>query len=84
MAENDPREFTCMVGETTLVKWGLGQMAGPGTTQVRSLEEWLDLWLTIPEEQWASYDGNELDVEYVSPALEAELSITPTVAYRHN
>lgn len=62
MVENDPQEFTCMVGEETLLKWALGQFAGPGSTQVQSLEEWLDLWLDTPEEQWASYDGEEREV----------------------
>lgn len=84
MAENDPREFTCMVGEETLVKWGLNQWAGPGTTQVRNLEEWLDLWLDTPEEQWAGYDRTDRSVSYCSPALLAELDIEPTVAYRWN
>src|SRR6185369_7834653 len=56
MAENDPKEFTCMVGEETLVQWGLGRSAGPGSTSVCSLEEWLDLWLDTPEEEFASYD----------------------------
>lgn len=84
MAENDPSEFTCMVGEGTLVKWALNQYAGPGSTSVRNLEEWLDLWLDTPDEQWASYDGNERDVEFCSEELESELGFKPTVAYRHN
>lgn len=76
MAENDPKEFTCMVGEETLIQWGLGRSAGPGYTHVRSLEEWLDLWLNTPEEQWASYDSAEravtLDYEdYLDDAKEA-------------
>ena len=40
LAESDPKEFTCMVGEETLVSWALGEYAGPGTTQVKSWEEW--------------------------------------------
>lgn len=83
MANDDPEEFTYMVGEKTLVAWGLGQYAGPGSTQVKSLEEWLDLWLDTPEEQWASYDGAERDVERCGK-LREELGFTPTVAYRHN
>lgn len=84
MADNDPKEFACIVGEETLIQWGLGRSAGPGSTHVRSLEEWLDLSLDNPEEQWASYDGSECSVDWVSPALEAELGYTPEVAYRHN
>ena len=84
MATNDSKEFTCMVGEDTLVKWGLGQYAGPGNSQVKSLEEWLDLHLDIPEETWGHYDGSELDVTDSSQELQDELGFIPTVAYRHN
>ena len=70
MAENDPQEFSCIVGEKTLVAWSLGQSAGPGTTQVSSLEEWLDLWLDTPEEEWARYDGKERAVEVNRAAAE--------------
>lgn len=74
MAENDPKEFTCMVGEGTLVNWALGQSDGPGSTHVRSLDEWLDLSLDAPEEHFASYDGQETDCE-ISRALAEELGI---------
>jgi len=87
MARNDPSEFTCMVGESTLVAWALGQYAGPGTSQVKNLEEWLDLFLDAPEEELASYDGAELDVDRISTALCEELGIEPSdsmVAYRTN
>ena len=83
MAENDPKEFACMVGEQTLVSWALGQSAGPGSTQVTSLEEWLDLWLDTPEEQWASYDSEEHEVTRSGKIVE-ELGFTPGVVYRHN
>lgn len=61
LAATDPEEFACLVGEKTLVRWALNQLAGPGSTQVRNLNEWLDLWLDTPEEQWASYDGIEIE-----------------------
>jgi hypothetical protein len=73
MAENDPTEFTCMVGEQTLVSWALGQYGGPGSTQVTSLEGWLDLWLDTPEEHFARYDGNMWEPDRLSPALLEEL-----------
>lgn len=82
-AKGDPENFTCMVGEDTLVSWALGQPAGPGTTEVCSLDEWLDLWLHTPEEEWASYDNAERDVERVGRLVD-ELGFTPTVAYRTN
>lgn len=74
MAERDPKEFTCMVGEETLVSWALGQSAGPGSTHVRSLDEWLDLSLDCPEEHFATYDGLEVDCE-ISRALAEKLNI---------
>jgi hypothetical protein len=83
MAESDPSEFRCIVGDDTLVKWALGQYAGPGYNQVRSLEEWLDLWLDTPEEEFASYDSDERQVQRVGN-LRIELGFTPTVAYRCN
>ena len=83
MAENDPKEFTCLVGEDTLVQWGLGRSAGPGSTKVNSLEKWLDLHLNVPEEEFAGYDGAERDVQR-SAKVREELGFTPTVAYRHN
>ena len=62
MSRNDPREFRAMVGDETLIAWALGEYAGPGSTSVRSLDEWLDLWLDTPEEYFASYDGREARV----------------------
>jgi len=79
MAHNDPKEFTCMVGEETLVQWGLGNWAGPGSTAVQSLQEWLDLWLETPEEHFGSYDGTEREFNCKHPDWSDY-----TVAYRHN
>ena len=61
MAENDPAEFICMVGEETLVKWALNQYAGPGNEKAKNLEGWLNITANYPEEHWASYDGNEIE-----------------------
>jgi hypothetical protein len=82
LARYDPEEFRSMVGDESLVAWALGDWAGPGTTKVRSLDEWLDLWLDIPEEHFASYDGNTCEVKDASPALVEELGFVPKVAYR--
>ncbi len=79
MAENDSKEFVCMVGEETLVAWALGQYAGPGSTHVQSLNEWLDLWLNTPEEHFASYDSCENTFISKHPNY-----CDYTVAYRSN
>ena len=83
LAINDPQEFTCLVGEETLVQWGLGQWGGPGSTKVQSLHEWLDLWLDTPEEHWASYDGLEREVTRIG-RLADDIGFVPTIAYRTN
>jgi hypothetical protein len=77
MAENDPKEFVCLVGSDTLVQWALGQWAGPGSTSVRSLDEWLDLHKDNPEEHW----GEACTVDFCSVTLAETLGFTPTVAY---
>ncbi len=59
MAEDDPEEFTNMVGTEVLVKWALGQHAGPGYRMVKSLQEWLDLHLDCPEDEFGQYDNTE-------------------------
>lgn len=82
MARFDPAEFTAMVGEQTLCAWALGQAAGPGYSKVHSLNEWLDLWLDTPEEEWGRYEGTEVEVERVGSELAEELGFVPTVAYR--
>jgi len=84
LAEGDPDEFTVLVGRDTLIAWALGRYAGPGSTRVCSLREWLELWRNTPEEQWASYDCHQCQVTAISPALEDEIGFRPTVAYRHN
>lgn len=85
MAEQSPDELASLIGEKTLIQWGMGKHAGPGSSQVRSLKEWIALWENTPEEQWASYDGEEHDV-VISDALAKELDLEPgkAVAYRHN
>lgn len=83
LSENDPQEMACIIGLDVLIKWGLGQYAGPGYTAVSSLKEWLDLWLDTPEEHFASYDGTEYDIERVGKLCK-EIGFIPTVAYRRD
>jgi hypothetical protein len=84
MAHNDPEEFACMVGQETLAAWALGQYAGPGSVQVKSLEEWLDLVADNPAEELASYDGEQVEISNATPAIIEALGFTPTVAYRQD
>lgn len=72
MASNDPDEFAEMVGRDSLVSWGLGQLAGPGSVKVRSLEDWFSMTAEHPAEHWGSWDGTESEVT-LSAALFAEL-----------
>ena len=86
MAKNDKSEFVCMVGEETLIDWCLSNLAGPGSTKVSSLEDWLDLWLDIPEEHFASYDGEEIGDIRFNKNLSNELGFdySNAVIYRVN
>jgi hypothetical protein len=84
MARNDPEEFRSMVGDDTLSRWALGQSAGPGTAQVCSLSDWLDLYLNAPEEHFAGYDGNCCEVTSATTEGIEEIGFTPFVAFRSN
>jgi hypothetical protein len=87
MAQDDPSEFTAMVGEKTLVAWALGQWAGPGSRKVKNLEEWLDLWLDTPEDVFAQYDGREVQpvsANYVFAEALGFSDFDNVVCYRHN
>jgi len=80
-AYDNPGEFCCIVGKENLLKWALGDCAGPGRAKVRSLQEWFDLYLDVPEEEWAGYDGEEVKVK-ADEELIVTLGFEPTVAYR--
>lgn len=73
LAEYDEQEFMYLVGEGNLLKWAMGKSAGPGSTQVESLEDWFDLWLDTPEEHFGRYDGNECEVNFISRDFLREL-----------
>ena len=100
LAESDPAEFAYLVGEKNLVAWALGQSVRIRSTAVNSLEEWLDLHLDAPEEEFASYDGAECNIDAITLDLAEELGWgvgcdevdgerhceldCDAVAYRHN
>jgi hypothetical protein len=86
MAENDPEEFRYIVGEETLVKWALGQYAGPGNKQTKTLDGWFELVADYPAEQWASYDGHEIEGAQFNAHFERETGFSRNniVIYRCN
>lgn len=62
MARDDPKEFVCLIGEERLVGWAIGQSDGFG---ISSFEEFLDRVSEVPEEELASWDGQEREVEEI-------------------
>lgn len=87
MANNNPEEFTELVGKETLVSWCLGQYAGPGNEKCNSLEKWFEIVADYPKEHWASYDGNEIEDIRVPSAFLTTLGFASKihiVAYRCN
>ena len=93
MAENDPEDFVAIIGAKRLLQWALGQSDNYG---ISSLDEFLVNIAKVPEEEWASYDSQEREVDprkaskrlgrfvYVTQELEAKIGFQPTVAYRCN
>lgn len=84
MKDHDPREFRYMIGDETLIAWACGEYAGPGSSKVRSFEDWLDVVRDHADEEWASYDGQERKVTACGADLAEEIGFAPGVAYRHN
>ena len=82
LANDDPAEFRAIVGDEALIGWSLGQSRAVGATAVSSLNEWLDLWLDVPEEEFARYDGNEWEGTIQDPDHECDEA--PCVLYRCN
>jgi hypothetical protein len=81
MAYTDRREFACIIGEERLVQWALGESDSFG---ISSLDDFFEVAADHPEEHWASYDGDEIEVDGASLDVQNEIGYMPTVAYRHN
>jgi len=64
LAVEDPEEFATIVGEHNIRAWKRGHYAGAGSTQVRSLDDWFDIWLDNPAEQFARYSGEEDQISF--------------------
>jgi hypothetical protein len=84
LAQDDPKEFIAIIGEERLVKWALGQSDEYG---INGLESFCEVTATVPEEEWAKYDGVEHETtvklmqEKDDEGNPQELQV---VAYRHN
>ena len=78
MIEQDPDEAVHILGSDTLIQWALGRSAGPGSSKVSSLNEWLDLYKSAPEEH---FESGPYDIEAIGENLVEKLGFHPTVAY---
>ena len=67
-----------MLHAETLVSWALGKLAGPGSSKVRNLEEWLDLYLEAPDEH---FELGPFEIEAIGENIVEKLGFKPTVAY---
>ena len=72
-----PDEVVAILGAENLISWALGRLAGPGSVKVRSLQEWLDLYLDAPEEHFEE----EYSVEAIGENLVEILGFKPVVAF---
>ena len=71
-------EIVAILGADTLISWALGKEAGPGSSKVKNLNEWLDLYLDAPEEH---FDSGPYQIELVAENIEEIIGFKPTVAY---
>ena len=70
-------EIVAILGAETLISWALGRAAGPGTSKVKSLKEWLDLYIDAPEEHFEE----EYEVEAIGQNLVETFGFKPAVAF---
>ena len=57
MRDNDKEEFKCLIGPERLLQWACDESDSFG---ISSFDEFLDIIETVPEEQFAIYDGYEI------------------------
>lgn len=74
----DRSEFREFIGDERLISWGLGESDEFG---IRSLADFVEAVGRVPEEELASYDGNELDAMINLPLAE-ECDITGEATFR--
>jgi len=73
-------DFICIVGRDALVDWALGFY----NNGFCSVDEWLDDWLNKPEDHWASYDNEEVEITRMNKHMKEEMDSTSCVMYRFN
>ena len=74
-----------MVREEALIAWCLNESYAVGNIGVSSLEDWFALTSDYPEEHFASYDGEEVEIFNMNKNLQRKLDISlPCVVYRSN
>ena len=70
-------EVVNLLGAETLISWALGRSAGPGTSKVNNLEEWLDLYIDTPEEHFEE----EYEIDAIASNLVEILGFKPAAAF---
>ena len=78
LVEDDPDEAVAILGAENLIQWALGRSAGPGSTKVTSLNEWLDLYKDDPSEH---FEMGPYEIEAIGENIVEKLGFRPTVAY---
>ena len=76
--EDDPDEAVEILGANNLIQWALGRLAGPGTSKVRSLTEWLDLYLETADEH---FEEGPIDITAIGENLVEKAGFRPTIVY---
>ena len=79
--EDDPDQAVEMIGAENLIQWALGNLAGPGSIKVRSLEEWFQLFRDHPLD--GPFEEGPYEIVACSPEIEEHLGFKPTVAFAH-
>ena len=72
-----PEEVMAILGAETLISWALGRSAGPGTSKVNNLKEWLDLYVDTPEEHFEE----EYEIDAIASNLVEILGFKPEAAF---
>ena len=70
-------EVVAILGAETLISWALGRSAGPGTSKVNNLKEWLDLYIDTPEEHFEE----EYEIDAIASNLVEILGFKPEAAF---